>query len=68
MEYRRRESLVVNSVKSRGKTGVEMEALHGVSIACLTIYDMCKSIDKNIVIKDIRLVKKKNGSKDYLLI
>ena len=52
-------------VKSRGKTGVEMEALNGVSIACLTIYDMCKSIDKNIVIKDIRLVKKKGGKSDF---
>ena len=56
---------VTTSVKSRGKTGVEMEALNGVSIACLTIYDMCKSIDKNIVIKDIRLVKKKGGKSDF---
>ena len=56
---------VTSSVKSRGKTGVEMEALNGVSIACLTIYDMCKSIDKNIVIKDIRLVKKKGGKSDF---
>mgnify|MGYP000993120964 CR=1 FL=1 len=52
-------------VKSRGKTGVEMEALSGVSIACLTIYDMCKSLDKNIVIKDIRLVKKIGGKSDF---
>ena len=56
---------VTSFVKSRGKTGVEMEALNGVSIACLTIYDMCKSIDKNIVIKDIRLVKKKGGKSDF---
>ena len=56
---------VTSSVKSRGKTGVEMEALNGVSIACLTIYDMCKSIDKNIVIKDIRLVKKIGGKSDF---
>ena len=56
---------VTSTVKSRGKTGVEMEALNGVSIACLTIYDMCKSIDKNIVIKDIRLVKKKGGKSDF---
>ena len=42
-----------------------MEALNGVSVACLTIYDMCKSIDKNIVIKDIRLVKKKGGKSDF---
>ena len=56
---------VTSFIKSRGKTGVEMEALNGVSIACLTIYDMCKSIDKNIVIKDIRLVKKKGGKSDF---
>jgi cyclic pyranopterin phosphate synthase len=57
---------VTSSVKSRGKTGVEMEALNSVSVACLTIYDMCKSIDKNIVIKDIHLVKKKGGKSDFL--
>ncbi len=56
---------VTSSVKRWGKTGVEMEALNGVSVACLTIYDMCKSIDKNIVIKDIRLVKKKGGKSDF---
>ena len=65
-EIKKISSLKVTSfVKSRGKTGVEMEALNGVSIACLTIYDMCKSIDKNIVIKDIRLVKKKGGKSDF---
>lgn len=41
-----------------GKTGVEMEALHAVSIAACTVYDMCKAINKEIVISDIRLVKK----------
>ena len=56
---------VTSFVKSRGKTGVEMEALNAVSVACLTLYDMCKSIDKNIVIKDIRLVKKKGGKSDF---
>ncbi len=48
-------------VKLTGQTGVEMEALTGVSIAALTIYDMCKAIDKNMVIKNIRLVEKKGG-------
>jgi len=56
---------VTSSVKGRGKTGVEMEALNAVSIACLTIYDMCKSIDKNIIIKDIRLIKKRGGKSDF---
>lgn len=43
------------------KTGVEMEALTGVSIAALTIYDMCKAVDKRMVIGDIHLVKKLGG-------
>lgn len=47
--------------KSIGPTGVEMEALTGVSIACLTVYDMCKSISKEIVIQDIRLLAKTGG-------
>ena len=62
---RKLSSLVVTStVKSRGKTGVEMEALNSVSVSCLTIYDMCKSIDNKIVIKDIRLVNKRGGKSD----
>ena len=43
------------------KTGVEMEALHGVSVALLTIYDMCKAIDKSMVIFDIHLMEKTGG-------
>lgn len=49
------------TVKVEGKTGVEMEALHGVSAALLTIYDMCKAIDKRMVIRDIHLVEKTGG-------
>lgn len=48
-------------VKLSGKTGVEMEALTGVSIAALTIYDMCKAVDKEMVIKDIMLIYKSGG-------
>lgn len=48
-------------VKLTGQTGVEMEALTGVSVAALTIYDMCKAIDKNMVIQNIRLEEKKGG-------
>jgi cyclic pyranopterin phosphate synthase len=44
-----------------GKTGVEMEALTAVSIAALTIYDMCKAVDKGMVISNIRLLKKTGG-------
>ena len=49
-----------------GKTGVEMEALTGASVATLTIYDMCKAVDKAIVISDICLLSKSGGkSGDY---
>jgi len=44
-----------------GKTGVEMEALTAVSVAALTVYDMCKAVDKSMVISDICLVKKTGG-------
>jgi cyclic pyranopterin monophosphate synthase len=47
--------------KVAGQTGVEMEALTAVSVAALTIYDMCKAIDKEIIIKDIMLLKKTGG-------
>ncbi len=49
---------IVSEVKSTGQTGVEMEALTAVSIALLTIYDMCKAVDKNMVIYDIKLLEK----------
>lgn len=45
-----------------GKTGVEMEALTAVSVAALTVYDMCKAIDKKMVIGDVRLVSKTGGT------
>ena len=51
----------VCTVKCTGQTGVEMEALTGVNIALLTIYDMCKAIDKRMVMKDIHLVEKHGG-------
>lgn len=52
---------VASSVSSFGKTGVEMEALTAVSIASLTIYDMCKMLDRDIRIEDIKLIKKLGG-------
>ncbi|MCI6736610.1 MAG: cyclic pyranopterin monophosphate synthase MoaC [Intestinibacter sp.] len=55
------------TVKLAGKTGVEMEALTGVNVALLTIYDMCKAINKGMVISNIHLVKKTGGkSGEYL--
>ena len=50
------------TVKTDGKTGVEMEALTGVSTALLTVYDMCKAIDKRMVMKEIHLVEKHGGT------
>ncbi|WP_352419650.1 cyclic pyranopterin monophosphate synthase MoaC [Proteiniborus sp.] len=52
---------IKSEVKTVGKTGVEMEALTAVSLAALTIYDMCKAIDKDMVISDIKLIKKTGG-------
>lgn len=48
-------------VKVNGKTGAEMEALTAVSVAALTIYDMCKAVDKEITFQNIRLVTKRGG-------
>ena len=54
-------------VRTTAQTGVEMEALHAVAVAALTIYDMIKAIDKAMVIGEIRLVEKRGGkSGDYL--
>lgn len=52
---------VISTVKITGKTGVEMEALTSCTVAALTIYDMCKAIDKKMVIKDTYLLKKTGG-------
>ena len=49
------------SVKAEAKTGAEMEALVAVSVAALTVYDMCKGVDRNIRLTDIRVVKKAGG-------
>ena len=53
------------TVKAYDRTGVEMEALTAVASAALTIYDMCKSIDKSIIIKEIKLINKKGGKSDF---
>jgi cyclic pyranopterin phosphate synthase len=51
-------------VTIEGKTGVEMEALTGASATCLTIYDMCKAISQEMVIKDVKLLEKTGGKSD----
>ncbi|MBU5226857.1 cyclic pyranopterin monophosphate synthase MoaC [Clostridium senegalense] len=54
------------TVSTYGKTGVEMEALTAVSVTALTIYDMCKAVDKDMIIGEIKLIKKTGGkSGDY---
>ena len=51
-------------VTIEGKTGVEMEALTGATIACLTIYDMCKSVSQKMVIQEVKLLEKTGGKSD----
>ena len=53
------------TVSVTGKTGVEMEALTGASVAALTVYDMCKALSHDIIIKDTRLMKKTGGKSDF---
>ena len=53
------------TVATTAQTGVEMEALTAASVAALTVYDMCKALDKGIVIREIRLEKKTGGKSDY---
>lgn len=61
----RREVIINCYAKINAKTGVEMEALTGASIAALTIYDMCKALAHDIVIREIRLVEKTGGKSDF---
>lgn len=59
--------IIINCIATMtAKTGVEMEALTGASIAALTIYDMCKAFSHEIVIKEIKLIEKTGGKSDYL--
>jgi cyclic pyranopterin phosphate synthase len=56
---------IVARVRTTAQTGVEMEALHAVAVAALTIYDMIKAVDKAMVIGAIRLLEKRGGRSDY---
>lgn len=56
---------IYSFAKCEYKTGIEMEALTAVSIAALTIYDMCKAIDKTMTIEEIKLLKKTGGKSDF---
>ena len=63
----KKEVVIECTASLTGKTGVEMEALTGASIAALTIYDMCKAFSHHIVIKETRLVEKTGGKRDFKL-
>ena len=56
---------VTATVKVEGKTGVEMEALTACSVACLTLYDMCKAVDRGMTINNLRLVEKTGGKSGH---
>ena len=56
---------VTATVKVEGKTGVEMEALTACSVACLTLYDMCKAVDRAMTITDLRLIEKSGGKSGH---
>jgi len=56
---------IFSDIKLEGKTGAEMEALTAVSFAALTVYDMCKAVDKEIMIGNIHLIEKKGGKSDW---
>jgi cyclic pyranopterin phosphate synthase len=60
-----RQLRAVCTVKLSGKTGAEMEALTGVAIALLTIYDMCKALDRGMVLGDIKLLEKAGGKSGH---
>ena len=63
----KREVVVECEASITSRTGVEMEALTGASVAALTIYDMCKAFSHNIIIKETRLIKKTGGKRDFEL-
>lgn len=68
IELNEKREVVVNCTASvSAKTGVEMEALTGASVAALTIYDMCKAFSHHIVIKETRLLEKTGGKQDFKL-
>jgi len=57
---------ILCTVSIEGKTGVEMEALTGANITALAVYDMCKSISQNMMIKEVRLISKSGGKSDII--
>ena len=65
-EWTEGDKLIIDcSVRATHKTGVEMEALTGVTVAALTVYDMCKALSHQIRISDVRLISKAGGKRDF---
>lgn len=62
-----KQAVIICTVKIFAKTGIEMEALTGASIAALTIYDMCKAISSDMIIQETRLIEKSGGKSDFKL-
>lgn len=60
-EYKDNGIKITSTVKCKGETGVEMEALHAVTVSALTIYDMCKALQRDIEITDVHLLSKSGG-------
>ncbi|MEF9934709.1 MAG: cyclic pyranopterin monophosphate synthase MoaC [Clostridium sp.] len=58
---------ITAEVKTRGKTGVEMEALNAASVTALTIYDMCKAMDREMIIGSLKLLEKKGGKSGHFI-
>ncbi|PIB34603.1 molybdenum cofactor biosynthesis protein C [Reichenbachiella sp. 5M10] len=65
IEIKNKEIVILCTCSVKAKTGIEMEALTGASVAALTIYDMCKALSHDIVIKETRLISKTGGKKDF---
>ncbi len=69
INYNKENELIIECTASTtGKTGVEMEALVGATIAGLTVYDMCKALSHEIVIKETKLISKSGGKKDFQIV
>lgn len=65
LEFSARGIEIIAEARTTSQTGVEMEALTAASVAALTIYDMCKAVQKDIVITDLKLLSKTGGKRDY---
>jgi cyclic pyranopterin phosphate synthase len=67
VDRRRPAVRLIVTAETIGRTGVEMEALTAVSVGLLTIYDMCKAVDRAMVIRDIKLLEKSGGRSGHFL-